>query len=440
MASPTLEAELRWHLGPGRADFLRGRGDNPPIPLLIQLKDGTTVEEFVKSAGSLMHVPELYTKVLPDLDPAFRQLRYITVLLDLRRYESLSERSIISSLPIVEVTASPPLAPGSPIDDITEKLLEMPNRPALSDPAGRVVMGIIDDGIAFAHERFREPGGSRFEFLWMQDGPPPGPTDLFGSSASGRELRKLATFPLGVDALLTQLTHGNLVDEDRLYCKAGVIESERPSGHKSILWRQAHGTHVLDIACNTPLGPLDPPPDTRIIGVQLPIPTTGLPVKLTLGHFIEEGIWYILIRSLFVSNRIGCGVLPVVINISYGLTTGPHDGNHILERMIDDVATIWKAVFGVPVEVVIASGNSHVDRLNAEVSFDACSTAEIPWRIQPDDYTSSVVEVWLPVGPDPSSGTRVQLGVIGPDGSDTGLSMKPSTPLRTRKTFRLPTE
>src|SRR3954464_4587956 len=149
MASPTLEAELRWHLGPGRADFLRGRGDNPPIPLLIQLKDGTTVEEFVKSAGSLMHVPELYTKVLPDLDPAFRQLRYITVLLDLRRYESLSERSIISSLPIVEVTASPPLAPGSPIDDITEKLLEMPNRPALSDPAGRVVMGIIDDGIAF---------------------------------------------------------------------------------------------------------------------------------------------------------------------------------------------------------------------------------------------------------------------------------------------------
>ncbi len=37
--------------------------------------------------------------------------------------------------------------------------------------AGPVIVGVIDDGIAFGHERFRKSGGTtRVEFVWIQDG------------------------------------------------------------------------------------------------------------------------------------------------------------------------------------------------------------------------------------------------------------------------------
>jgi hypothetical protein len=39
---------------------------------------------------------------------------------------------------------------------------------------------------------------------------------------------------------------------------------------------------------------------------------------------------------------------------------------------------------------------------------------EIPWRVQPDDQTSSIVEIWLPHGP-PAG--RLQVTVIAPDGA-----------------------
>ena len=50
--------------------------------------------------------------------------------------------------------------------------------------------------------------------------------------------------------------------------------------------------------------PVPPPADLRIIGVQLPIATTGVPVTSTLASYVVEGIWYILVRSLFVADRL----------------------------------------------------------------------------------------------------------------------------------------
>ena len=51
-----------------------------------------------------------------------------------------------------------------------------------------VVMGVIDDGIAFGHERFRKKAATRVEYWWLQDGQYlPGPTAL----PYGRELAKL---------------------------------------------------------------------------------------------------------------------------------------------------------------------------------------------------------------------------------------------------------
>jgi hypothetical protein len=275
-----------------------------------------------------------------------------------------------------------------------------------------VVVGIIDDGIAFAHERFREPGGSRVEFFWMQDGPPPGPAGL---ALPGLELRKLdIPGSRGIDGLLSDCTFSGLVDEDEVYRRARVADFTMP-GHKAVAWRRAHGTHVLDLACGFPP---ESPPDWRIIAVQLPIATTGMPISSSLAAYVIEGIYYILVRSLDVSARLNSGPLPVVINLSYGITAGPHDGTHIIESAIDSIVPFWSALFGVEVRVVIASGNSHLDRLHAEVSFRKRKTIEIPWRVHPDDHTPSVVDVWLPHGPPPPP-SRIRLRVIPPGGGGT---------------------
>jgi hypothetical protein len=66
--------------------------------------------------------------------------------------------------------------------------------------------------------------------------------------------------------------------------------------------------------------------------------------------------------------------------------------------------------------VVIPSGNSHLARLHARVSFDAVGeVVELPWRVQPDDLTPSFVEIWLPPGP--AGAQRVALRVATPAGA-----------------------
>ena len=105
-----------------------------------------------------------------------------------------------------------------------------------------VVMGVIDDGIAFAQQRFREVAGgqvrSRVEYWWLQDGVYQGQPLPFG-----RELDNA-----GINALLTTCTHGGIIDEDELYRRAGLTDFRLP-GHKSAAWRISHGAHVMDQAC-----------------------------------------------------------------------------------------------------------------------------------------------------------------------------------------------
>jgi hypothetical protein len=440
MAGDAIDSEVNWNLfGPGREEFLPPGDRDPWIPVLIKLSQGTTPQSFARGPdfkaaavpwSDWVLVPRLYTETLPRL--GFEKpddLRYIAALVKIGFFELLQdERNAELRDAVEDIALSAPLPPGvysEPGED--EPILFPQGGPA----TGAVVVGIVDDGIAFAHERFREPGGSRVEFFWMQDGPPPGPPAIVGPLASGRELRKETIGArIGIDDLLKQGTYADLCDEDEVYRRAGVIDPRTPTGHKAILWRRAHGTHVLDLACG--FSP-ESPPNWRIVGVQLPIATTGMPASSTLGSYIVLGLGYILVRSLAVANRLNCGPLPVVVNISYGITAGPHDGTHLVERAIEGLVLMWKQMFGVDVRVVIASGNSHLDRLHAEIAFASPGeTVEIPWRVQPEDGTSSVVELWLP--PRAKAGPpRVKLSVVAPGGGGTAILDEDAPPGQNRK-------
>jgi hypothetical protein len=270
--------------------------------------------------------------------------------------------------------------------------------------SGTVVMGIIDDGIAFAHERFRKVAATRVEYWWLQDGVHQGP----GSPVSiGRELRKA-----DIDALLVQCTRGGVVDEDELYRRAGLIDF-RQEGHKTAAWRLAHGTHVMDLACG--FDPQLDRDDRPIVCVQLPARVTADTSGANLTPYSTGAIDYILDRADRIAAARGTGRLPVVINFSYGKLAGPHDGTSALEAFIDRRIAQRKAL-GSSLEVVLPAGNSHLSRCHAPVAFASTNQVSLDWRVLPDDRTPSVMEIWLPWragGPGPS---RVTLRVRPPRG------------------------
>lgn len=284
-----------------------------------------------------------------------------------------------------------------------------------------VVMGIIDDGIAFAHERFRlrsqsagSPWETRVEYWWKQDGPYlQGPSQLL----TGRELGKA-----DIDALFAQCTRAGMLDEDDVYRRAGLIDFTRP-GHNTAAWQIAHGTHVMDLACgyDSSLDRRDRP----IVCVQLPVRVTENTSGAGLVPYAMEAVRYILRRARDIARARGYRRLPVVINFSYGYVGGPHDGSSGFEQKLDRLIARRHAR-GSTLDVIIPAGNSHLSRGHAQVSFESGNTAELAWRIQPDDRTTSEVEIWLPFRSS-SGGSRLSLTVTPPGGPTSDLIDENST-------------
>ena len=177
--------------------------------------------------------------------------------------------------------------------------------PAFSGPRlakDTVVIGIIDDGIAFAHERFRlADGTTRVQYFWRQDG-------TFDNDYStvdfGSEVCKLGVLKRkGIDDLLRDHAQAGLVDEEGLYQEAGFIDF-RDRDHKAAAWGLSHGTHVLDLAAgyDSAKAPMSRP----IIAVQLPVSVTADTAGSNLKSFTKLAINYILDRADRLAGGGGC--------------------------------------------------------------------------------------------------------------------------------------
>ena len=86
-------------------------------------------------------------------------------------------------------------------------------------PVRRVVIGVIDNGIAFAHKRFRNSGGTRIEHLWQQEFPKPGP---------GTKITRAQ--------IIAELAAAN-GDEDQVYRRLGNL-SYAADGYKPLARRR----------------------------------------------------------------------------------------------------------------------------------------------------------------------------------------------------------
>lgn len=244
-----------------------------------------------------------------------------------------------------------------------------------------VVTAIIDDGFAFAHERFRRQNGStRIEFFWDQDerwGPG-------GDPEYGRELDNA-----GINALMANATYGGTVDEDEVYRVAGHSNYSHV-GHKAVNLRTAHGTHVMDLAYG--FQPAQAPTGRPIICVQLPAQTTADTSGRRLDPPLLDGLRYILERA----DQLGGGTTPrVVVNLSYGVIA-PSEHTELILAAIDQLIRQRP----VPLAVVLPSGNSHLARCHARFSLANIGDQQaMEWRVPPDDFTDSFLELWLPSAP-----------------------------------------
>ena len=106
--------------------------------------------------------------------------------------------------------------------------------------------------------------------------------------------------------------------------------------------------------------------------------------------------------------------LPVVLNLSLGLTAGPRDGTGLLERFLDALATHASTGLGPVHAVLPTSGNHRTARLRATT---ASPGQDRGWQLPPDDATQTPLEIWGPVRPSRPD-WPMRIGLTPPGGTE----------------------
>ena len=266
------------------------------------------------------------------------------------------------------------------------------------DAVGRgnasVVLAAIDDGIAFAHQRFRGPGGhsTRVGFFWNQDRHLP-----CADSASG--------FGYGEETLGSKVSRflkaNSGVDDDQVY---------RHFHYTGVARRVTHGTHVLDLASGDDAGKGPP-----LICVQLPREVVRDTSTLGLGVHVLDGVRYILDRAHRLTKPGGS----VVVNLSYASMAGPHDGSSMIESALAELIALRQEE--APLSIVLPAGNHRQARGHAQFRLMGGEQRELRWKILPDDRTPSFLEIWCPDSAlTGAKKSRFEIEVTTPSGATSG--------------------
>lgn len=292
------------------------------------------------------------------------------------------------NLPVRQLTLNPAAQPApSPID----------RSGASRKP--KAIVAIIDQGIPFAHARFRQADGqgTRIDHCWIQSAPSAPGSDLH----FGREVTSTQ-----IDQWITDL-HG---DEDAIYGAAHAL-GVGDIMPVALAGKYSHGGHVLDS-----LTGLDTD-DIRIIAVDLPSSATWETSGFGTDMFILSAMQFIFDRARVIAESYGIAdPLPLVVNLSYGISGGPHDGSGLLEAAFEEMVADRNS--RAPTSLVMPSGNMFQDQLFARLTDqhfidqgDGSKQAELQWLIPAEDRTSTYLELWYPPGTRPED---VQVSVLPP--------------------------
>ncbi|MEO0903540.1 MAG: S8 family serine peptidase, partial [Pseudomonadota bacterium] len=283
--------------------------------------------------------------------------------------------------------------------------------PIIKVPNGTVITAVIDDGIAFANDVFRD--GLTSTRVYYATLLPTMPGTAPGLASVGMELDKAQ-----IDALLTANTSSMLLDEDRFYQQAGLIDYADGTFSPTSL-RRSHGTHIMGLAAGYPM---DAAPNDR------PILCAILPTRVTedvSGGSILPSLALALLRLTRQAARFRCkdgSRPPAVFNFSYGNFGGPHDGTSDIARIIEDY-------FGPDCDtnqelrLVLPSGNGNLSRTHATLEFESGGSRPpivLDFVAMPDDRTVSEVELWMPYSASDPLPNFVTVRATTPDGLQSG--------------------
>ena len=253
--------------------------------------------------------------------------------------------------------------------------------------APKAIIAVIDDGLPFANRTFLDSTGvTRVSHCWLQSA---AATTDRSTVPFGRELSNG-----DIDALIA--AHGR--DEDALYRASGAINRDLPELNKYLERGTTHGAHIMSLAAGGALAGVDEPSqdDIEIIAVQLPNTIAWDTSGFGKEMYMLSALHYIFERADRIAEAAGTGILPLVVNFSYGWSGGRHDGASEMDAAIEELLAKRQPL--APTHLVMPSGNTFLGEMHAQLDADDFKddAATIHWQVQPDDRTSSYVEFWLP--------------------------------------------
>ena len=381
---PLADAYLPWARATNFRDAVLPGARGEWHWLLLELSETTSASEFAsaarQSARDDLRVPAHYLNPPQGLERS----RYCTAACSPRFLAALVGEGgavpgaeLLSKIRRFEIGF---VASALPDPDST-----LPVAQSQGGAEAGVVVGIVDDGLAIANERFRSFANGRhatrlLAFWDQHQRAEPASPWVHGRVFGQADLNaRFAALPAAAGPADEALLHAGM-------------------GYTEVRHRVTHGTHVMDLACGAdPRDPAAPP----IVAVQLPGGSIADTSCASSTAFMLDAIRFVLATADAAVPH-GQSV-PVIINLSIGNIAGPHDGSSIFEQALDELIGLRSDC-----DVVLAAGNSYLLRCHAWIDLPPGSAMTLNWQIQPGDGTPSFLELWFT---DPSGASGV--GDIG---------------------------
>ncbi len=253
-----------------------------------------------------------------------------------------------------------------------------------------VLLAVIDSGIDYYLEDFREGNDSRILYLWDQAEMP--------DPDSGRY--PPAGFRNGVEYTKAQINQA-------------LVAGSRQKAYELVPHQDVtgHGTGVAAIAASSNqevlLTGVAPQADLLIVKMQ-PTPESDFPATTEL----LRGVTYAVRKSLELNK-------PLVINLSFGNTYGAHDGSSLVERFLDAASEIGRTC------ICVGAGNEGSS--GGHISFNVKEKKEVEFAIAEREATTNL-QFWK------SYEDEISLVLAAPDGQQYSVELN-VTPTRQEFVF-----